>query len=264
VDGGYRVSGRWGFNSGSPHCAWLLGGCVVHDGDAPRLGPTGAPVTRHLFFPASDYTLLDTWSTGGMRGTGSHDFTVADAFVPERRALSFAGPPTQPGPLYHFPLFGLFSPLVAAASLGIARGAIDALTDLATTKPTQGGKALLRDEELVQYQVAQAEAQLEAARAYLIETLGVAWDDVSAGRELSLAQRARLRLAAVHASTSAAAAVDLMYAAGGASSIFTSNPLERAFRDVHAASQHALQQAANYSQVGRVLLGMEPGRGISL
>jgi alkylation response protein AidB-like acyl-CoA dehydrogenase len=97
---GYRVSGRRGFASGSPHCAWLLGGCVVHDSDAPRLGPTGAPVTRHLFFPAADYTLLDTWSTGGLRGTGSHAFTVADAFVPERRALSFAGPPTQPGPLY--------------------------------------------------------------------------------------------------------------------------------------------------------------------
>lgn len=264
VDGGYRVSGRWNFASGSPHCAWLLGGCVIHDGDTPRLGPTGAPVARHLFFPATDYTLLDTWSTGGLRGTGSQDFRVEDAFVPERRVLSFAGPPTQPGPLYRFPLFGLLSPQVAAVSLGIARGAIDALTDLATTKPTQGGQALLRDDELVQYQVAQAEAQLEAARTYLFDTVSATWDDVCAGRELSLAQRARLRLAAVHANTSAAAAVDLMYAAGGSSSIFTSNPLERASRDVHAASQHVLHQAANYSQVGRVLLGMEPGRGVSL
>jgi alkylation response protein AidB-like acyl-CoA dehydrogenase len=264
VEGGYRASGRWGFNSGSPHCAWLLGGCIVHDGDTPRTRDDGAPVIRHLFFPAADYTLLDTWHTGGLRGTGSHDFAVDDAFVPEEHTLSLADPPTQPGPLYRFPLMALLAPLVAAPALGIARGAIDALVTLASTKAPLGGMTLLRENALVQHQVAQAEAQLGAARAFLVDTLGAAWDDVCAGRELSLAQRARLRLAGTHATTSAAGAVDLMYTAGGASSIYTSNPLERAFRDVHAATQHIFGQQSNYGQIGRTLLGMDAGPGIPL
>jgi alkylation response protein AidB-like acyl-CoA dehydrogenase len=108
-------------------------------------------------------------------------------------------------------------------------------------------------------QIAQAEGSLRAARSFVLETLTTVWDDVAAGRPVSLEQRALLRLAATHASESAARAVDLMFNTGGSSSLFTSNPLERAFRDVHAVTQHIFVQQASYEQIGRTLLGADPG-----
>ncbi|MGK4005199.1 acyl-CoA dehydrogenase family protein [Sorangium sp. So ce1036] len=256
VDGGYRVSGRWGFNSGIDHATWLIGGCVLWEGDRVLLRPNGAPAMRYMFFPKAACDVIDTWSVGGLRGTGSHDFTVEDALVPDERSFSFDEPCLR-APLYRLPPFALLAPAFSAVALGIARGAIDALVELATHKAPCGSGALLRDRASAQAAVAQAEAQLRSARLFLLDAVDVAWGDTLAGRPLTLEQRALLRLAATHASTSAAHAVDLMYAAGGASSIYTTNPLERAFRDVHTVTQHVLGQSQNYEAAGRVLLGLE-------
>jgi alkylation response protein AidB-like acyl-CoA dehydrogenase len=102
-DGGYRATGRWPLGSGCQHSSWIVGGCRILDGDQPRLRADGSPVTRILFFPASDCEILDTWHSIGLRGTGSHDYTVADVFVPAARSLSFRDPPVEPGPLYAIP-----------------------------------------------------------------------------------------------------------------------------------------------------------------
>jgi alkylation response protein AidB-like acyl-CoA dehydrogenase len=109
VEGGYRVTGRWPFGSGCQHCAWLVGGCRIFDGDQPRLQADGTPVTRLLFFPAAACEILDTWYTAGLRGTGSHDYAVAEQFVPAAYALSFREPPVQPGPLYALPTLALLT-----------------------------------------------------------------------------------------------------------------------------------------------------------
>ena len=134
VDGGYRVSGRRPLGSGCQHCAWIVGGCRILDGDQPRLGADGTPVMRILFFPAAACEILDTWHSIGLRGTGSHDYAVADLFVPAARSLSFREPPVEPGPLYAMPTIGLFACALAAVPLGIARHAIDILVELAETK----------------------------------------------------------------------------------------------------------------------------------
>src|SRR5262245_5305098 len=96
ASGGWRVSGRWPFASGSEHCRWLVGGCVVRDGGAPR--------ARLMLFPASEARILDTWHVAGLRGTGSHDMTVEDVFVPAERSVSIVDDrPRAQGPLYAFP-----------------------------------------------------------------------------------------------------------------------------------------------------------------
>jgi indole-3-acetate monooxygenase len=259
VEGGYRVTGRWAFASGCEYSTWLVGGCQIYDGGGARVGPTGEPEVRMLFFPRADCEILDTWSVGGLRGTGSHDFQVHEVFVPQRRSFSTADMPMQTGPLYRLPLLALLASMLPAVTVGIARGAIEALTELATNKTPTAMRSLLRDRAMVQVQVAQAEALLRSGRAFLFETVSDAWAQVVAGRPISLQQHALLRLAATHAATCATQAVDLMYQAGGGSSVYTSSRLERAFRDVHVATQHLAIATTVYEPVGRVLLSLDPG-----
>jgi len=256
--GGYRVSGRWGFASGCEHCGWLMGGCVVLADGTPRLLPHGAPDARLMLFPASDARVIDTWTASGLRGTGSHDIAVADLFVPSQRSVSLiTDRPRQPGPLYTFPVFGLLALGIAGVALGIARSAIDALTELASAKTPTGSRKRLAERPVIQMQVADAEAQLRAARAFLFEAVDDAWRGALAQAALSTQQRAVLRLAATHATTSAAKVVDLMYNAGGGSSVYATSPLQRQFRDIHVVTQHMMVAPPTYELTGRLFLGVD-------
>ncbi|TAJ40043.1 MAG: hypothetical protein EPO55_09885 [Reyranella sp.] len=260
VAGGYRVSGRWAFGSGIEHSDWTIGICVVHDGDAPRLEPDGAPVERLVFFPTSAAEIIDTWHVSGLRGTGSHDYSVTDLFVPENHSIEIVTPvPTTPGPLYALPFRTVFGVAIASAALGIARGAIDAFERLAIARAGRGGPGQLRDTPAVQGDVGRAESLLRSARAFLLETAQEAWDEIEAGRSDLLRMRALLRLANTQAAAASAQVVDLMYNAGGGSSVYESSRLERCFRDVHAAIQHRAVSAGNYELAGSVLLGLDPG-----
>jgi alkylation response protein AidB-like acyl-CoA dehydrogenase len=260
TDGGYRLSGGWTMASGSSHCTWFTAGATVYDGDRPRRRADGTPETLVAFVPRREVRVLDTWYVGGLRGTASNDWEVAGAFVPAERTFVIRGRSVQPGPLYAFPLVSLLACSVASVTLGIARGAIDALIDLAKAKIPLTSQDLLRERATVQDQVGRAEALLQGGRAFLFQEIDAAWQDVLAGREVGPDQRARLRLAAVHAATSAAQAVALMYTAGGATAIYASSSLERAFRDVHTATHHFLIQEQHYATIGSLLLGLDlPG-----
>lgn len=258
VDGGYRVTGRWPFGSGCEHCTWLLGGCVTIDNGTPHLLPNGAPDIRMMIFPASQCTVIDTWSVAGLRGTGSHDIAVTEVFVPQQHAVSLiTDTPRQPGPLYAFPVFGLLALGIAGVALGMARGAIDTLVALANDKTPTGSRRLLSERAVVQMYIAQAEALLRAARAFLFETVNALWTSVVAGGQITLEQRALLRLAATHVASSAAQAIDLMYQCGGGTSIYTTSPLERYFRDIHAVTQHLMVAQPTYEVIGRIFLGLK-------
>src|SRR6266566_4378199 len=165
VDGGYRVTGRWPLGSGCQHSAWIVGGCRILDGDQPRLTADGTPVTRILFFPAAECEILDTWHSIGLRGTGSHDYAVADAFVPSARSLSFREPPTEAGPLYAMPTIALFAAVLAAVPLGIARHAIDIVRELARTKIASRSRRSLTEDATMQANLGIAEAALRSPRA---------------------------------------------------------------------------------------------------
>jgi alkylation response protein AidB-like acyl-CoA dehydrogenase len=257
VDGGYRVTGRWPLGSGCQHSAWIVGGCRILDGDQPRLTPAGAPITRILFFPAADCKILDTWHSIGLRGTGSHDYTVADVFVPAARSLSFREPPTEAGPLYMMPTIALFGTVLAAVPLGIARHAIDILLELAGTKIASRSRQSLRADVTMQANLGHAEALLCSGRAFLYEALGEAWRVISAGETLSIAQRAMLWLASSHAAATAKQATELMFSAGGSVSPYTSGGLERCVRDIHAAGQHITVAPANYQMAGQAFLDLD-------
>lgn len=258
VEGGYRASGRWAFGSGCQHSAWLIAGCAVVDGDRPRRHADGTPELVSLVFPAEDVVIHDTWNVAGLRGTGSHDFEVRDVFVPEARTLAAPSPQArESGPLYAFPLYGALALGIAAVALGIARAAIDELCALAVRKTPSASRRSLAERALVQADVAEAEALHGAARAFLRESVAVAYATAEQNQPLTIAERARLRLASTHAVRGAARAVGLMYEAGGGTSIYASSRLQRCFRDVHVVTQHTMIGRPTLEVYGRVRLGLD-------
>jgi alkylation response protein AidB-like acyl-CoA dehydrogenase len=257
IDGGYRVMGRWPFASGIMHANWLMGGCRIMDGDSPRLTPAGAPMAKLMFLPRAEGQVLDTWHTGGLRGTGSHDFEVKDVFVPASRSVRFADPPVERGPLYSFPAISLFATLIASVSLGIARHALEAFKELAGVKKPSWSQDLLRARPVAQSHLGEAEGLLRAGRAFLFESLRAAWEVARRGEPLSWEQRGLLWLSATQAATQALQAVDIVYRAGGASSVYASTQLERCLRDIRTASQHLCVMPTNYEVAGQLFLGAE-------
>jgi indole-3-acetate monooxygenase len=260
IDGGYRVSGRWGYGSGIDHSAWTIGNCVVEDESGPRRSPSGAPELRFMLVPTSDVEIMDTWRVGGMRGTGSHDFRIENLFVPERYSIpAFVTQATQPGALYRMPMMSLFAFALASVTLGVARAALDAFIELAGAKTPMGSTVMLRDKTSVQADFARAETMVRAARAFIVEAVEQQWAEITAGQAPSLAKRAAMRQASTFAGEASVRAVDLVYAAAGGSAIYESGRLDRCFRDVHVAVQHIGLATNNYEPAGRVLLGLDPG-----
>ena len=263
VEGGYRVSGRWPYASGSQHCTWLLGVCHVLEGDQPRLTATGAPEVRAVLLPAAQATIWeDTWEVSGLVGTGSHDFSLAQVFVPEAYTCRFGpGMPRGPhyqGPLYRFPFVGVFRLPVSAVALGIAQGAIEACLALAPAKRAILGTGVLRDQPLFQARIAEAVALVRSARAWLHMAVQQAWATTVASGTATVAERTDLLLAAVHATHSAAAAVQLVYTGAGGTANYRHSVLQRALRDVHAVTQHIGTAPQQYEDAGRMVLGLEP------
>jgi alkylation response protein AidB-like acyl-CoA dehydrogenase len=258
TEGGYRVSGRWPFASGCEHSAWRMGGTMVMGDKGPELLPNGAPDVRSVLFRADETKVIDTWDTSGLRGTGSHDLEVSDVVVPRSRTFSLlTGQPKHAG--YTLPFFGVLASGVAAVGLGIARAAVDTFVAMAKTKTPPGSKRTLVHRELVQMDVARAEAKLRSARAFLFEAMEEAMVATANGTDAppALMARARLRLAASHAAEESAAVTALVYQAGGGSAIYAKSPLQRQFRDAHVVTHHLMVSQTATTLAGRVLLDVE-------
>jgi indole-3-acetate monooxygenase len=260
VPGGYRVGGTWDFASGCRHASWMGAHCQVVEPDGSiRRDARGKLVVRTLLFPAREATVLDTWNTIGLCGTGSESYRVADLFVPEAFSGARADPTfrVEKGPLYAFTMPGLYAVGVAGVALGIAGAMFEAFVALAGTKAPRN-LSRLADNAVVQAEVARAEAKLGAARAYLIETLASIYaraDDVEA---IEVADRARVRLACTNAIQAAIEVADFAYKGAGVDAIFPGSPFERRFRDMHTLSQQIQSRTSHYEEVGQVLLGMPP------
>jgi alkylation response protein AidB-like acyl-CoA dehydrogenase len=259
VEGGYRVNGTWLYASGSRHAEWLGGHCPLVDAQgAPCLGPDGKPAERTVLFRKTNAVIRDVWQVVGLKGTGSDTYTVSDLFVPAQYTFTreAAADRRETGALYRFTTFQLFGVGFAGIALGIARATLDALIQLASVKVPMLAAKPLRDNAVVQSQVACAEAKLQSSRALLMQTLDQMWALASAGESFTIQQRATLRLAAVHAIHQSKDVVDTAYHLAGGSAIFENQAFERRLRDIHAVTQQVQSQIVNFEVVGQVLLGL--------
>ncbi len=255
---GYRVTGRWNWGSGSLNARWIMGGSLVlgEDGKPEMLGRV--PNSRMMIVPRDEAAIEDSWHVMGLCGTGSNQFSFDDLEVAHAFSVALATDrPRIEAPLYAFPAFGLLAIGIAAVALGIGQGALDEFVALAGAKTPQYSKKSLANRPQAQLRFAEAMAIIESARAFLHDAVGHAYDRAAKDGVIDDAARARLRLAACHATKQAAQAVTLLHTEAGGTSVFLSTPLQRRFRDVHVATQHLMVSGATQELSGRVLLGVE-------
>jgi indole-3-acetate monooxygenase len=266
VEDGDRVSSRWRFGSGCQESSWLLGSFQILDGGQPRHSPDGTSVSWRGVFPRAEVQSVEgSWDVAGLRGTGSFDWTVEDVCLPERRTMAHASVPLDnpwkrwPGVTYALPTQAWVGPHHSAVITGIARAGIDALIQLAGGKTPRGRTGLLCEHPQVQDAVGRADAMLNAGRVYRSAMITELWNTVAAGKETTLEQRTRCRLAAVYAADNARAAMDLMYRHGGSTSFQRESRLAECWRDLHVVGQTVTIAPEWYPIGGRVYLGMDPG-----
>ncbi len=258
---GHRVSGEWGMASGSRHATWI--GLM-----APVFDATGAPVVlphdaanRVFFVPAAQVEWIDNWDVTGLRATCSGGFRVRDLLVP--RGFSTLhhhelGAEVDTA-LYKLPIMLTFAIGFSGIALGVARSMLDAVTRLAVAKKPRMMESALRENELVQFQIGEAEARLRAARAYAETTIERAWESVLSSGVLSLEHAMNIRLATTFAIHEAKAVASSAWEISGASAIFTSNPLERRWRDINTITQQLQGRKTHLQDVGAYLLGLGSG-----
>jgi indole-3-acetate monooxygenase len=252
--GNYRLSGRWDWGTGSTHSQWLICGAMVFESEAapaPMLTSTKAPVIKAFVVPASACTLIDTWYTHGMRGTGSGDFEVRQLDVAADYAFDglFAAPVTETA-LTAIP-YAMQAPLPhAALAIGIAEGALEHFKTLASAKTPLMTQALLKDRELIQRAYGEATAMVKGSRAYLTQVTQHAWHH--AGNTVPLPSvGSDISLACTDITQRCVAAVDSCYQLAGGTSVFEVSPLQKAFRDIHVAASHFLVNPDKYTAVGK-------------
>ena len=258
VDGGVRVSGRWPFASGITHAEWVWAGCLVTENGQPRMTATG-PEIVHVCLPVQEIVIHDTWYVSGLSGTGSNDFSASDVFVPDRRIFALLDPAShRREPLYRMPPLALFVFQLACVSLGIARAALDELSELAQTKVPSLRTAVLADAPVAQVELARAEAALGAARALLYQSADEMWQTVCAGGAPDGRQLALARVAMIHAVETGAAVARTANTLAGGSSIYSKSSLQRHARDAEAVTHHFTVAPHAWEDAGRVLLGRPP------
>ena len=261
VPGGYQVTASWSFASGSQHASWL--GChvpVVEADGSPRKHADGTPTIRTMLFPKSATKFTDIWHTIGLRGTASNQYAVKDLFVPEAYSLdvlSRRAPQGEARLLYRFSSLQLYAAGFAGVALGIAGSTLTHFIKLARDKIPRGARHTMRNNNVVQSEVARAEARLASARRYLIGTLEDTTEGVRKRGHITLDERMTIRLASTFAIHTSIEIVDMLYQSAGATAIFNDNPFERRFRDIHSVAQQLQGRQQHFETVGQYRMGLE-------
>jgi 3-hydroxy-9,10-secoandrosta-1,3,5(10)-triene-9,17-dione monooxygenase len=257
VEGGYKVSGRWSFSSGSDHCQWVfLGGFVPPDGEQK------APDMRTFLLPRADYKIDDTWHVAGLKATGSKDIVVDDAFVPEHHTHKLIdgffrkspGNAVNPAPLFKLPFGQIFVRSVSTSAIGCAQGALEAYNSVAAKRVAAGDGAKVAEDPTAQVVAAEASALIDEAKLVLRRNFDVLMNAARTGADMPVDQRVRFRYDSSRAVAKCVQAVDGLFTASGGRAIFLSSPLLRYFMDVHAARAH---YANNPDKPGRNFGGVQ-------
>jgi 3-hydroxy-9,10-secoandrosta-1,3,5(10)-triene-9,17-dione monooxygenase len=263
VDGGHLLSGRWSFSSGCAHASWVLLGGIVPDAD-------GTPADfRTFLLPASDYAIEDVWDTVGLRGTGSNDIVVDEAFVPGHRSLSFMdvsrlispGQAVNPAPLYRLPYGAVFSYAITTPIIGMAAGAYDAHVAYQRdrVRASYVGQKAAQD-PYGQVRVAEAAARLDDAWLAAEHNMTALMAHARAGEKIPFALRLRVRRDQVRGTGQAISAVDLLFENSGGRALRTGTPIQRFWRDAHAGRVHAINDPERaLSMFGRGEFGLDVG-----
>lgn len=249
VDGGYELTGRWGFVSGCEHATHLFLNAVEGVAD-------GHPSMRASVLDPTDVTIEDTWTVAGLRGTGSHHVSARGAVAsPERTFVPLVDPPCVDVPIVHIPTPALFALGIAAVAIGAAQGALDEVVSLAHGKVPLLAPGPLAASPLFHHDLARADAGLAAGRALVADATGRLWERAEAGADASIEDRAKARAAAAWATDAALVATEFAYRAGGGGAVYAESPLQRRLRDVHAMTQHFLVRPDTFVTAGGILAG---------
>lgn len=246
VEGGYRLSGRWAWGSGCALAHWVSAGAMSDDNSFLQ-----------LLVQASDIEIHENWNPVGLGGTGSHDFSITDVFVPDGRYVAFGrARPTVDAAIARTPGFVLFGAGIAGVMIGIARRAVAEATELSQTKRPAQAKRFLSESPISQVELARADSLVRSATAYLFGEVEAVCELVARGERVPVENRLHVRQAAAFVSEQCIDAVDRCYGLGGGSSIHTDTALARCFRDVHTAAAHIMVSARTFETVGRHLVGL--------
>jgi 3-hydroxy-9,10-secoandrosta-1,3,5(10)-triene-9,17-dione monooxygenase len=264
VDGGYIFNGRWQFSSGTDHCDWIILGAMLGDEKGIPLMP---PQMLHMILPRSDYEIVpDSWDVVGLRGTGSKDVIVKDAFVPDYRTMDATkvmdGTAQREAgmtkTLYLMPWSTMFPLGISSATIGICEGALAAHLDYQRERVGASGTAI-KDDPYVLYEIGQAAAEIDASRQALLANVDRVYDLVDAGREVSFADRAAVRRSQVRAVWRAVTAVDAIFSRSGGNALRMDKPLQRYWRDAHAGMAHAIHvPGSTYHASALSSFGVDP------
>ena len=261
ANGGFRLRGRWSFSSGCDYCEWaMLGG----------MAPVGAgepPDVRTFLVPRQDYAIDDNWHVMGLSGTGSKDIVIDAAFVPEHRThslrdafyLTNPGAVVNDGPLYRLPFGIVFPNCIASPAIGVALGALRAFREQTKTRVSARDQSRVAEDPFMQFRLAEAASEVDGARDRVLANFAEMMRRARAGEEIPLTDRARYRWDAAKGLDWSMRAVDRLLEASGGRGIFLSNPIQRAWRDVHAMRAHAGNNPEKAAAIfGRSEFGLPP------
>lgn len=261
VDGGYRISGRWSFSSGCDHCSWsFLGGFVPPHGEFNR------PDMRTFLLPRADYTIVDNWNVSGLKGTGSKDVVVDDAFVPEHRthrfshgfALSSPGNALNDAPLFRIPFGQLFTRTVANPATGMLRGALDSYLEITSRKIGQADGSRVSLDPAAQEIAANARATIDEINLVLRHDFAEMMRLARAEEPIPVEKRVQWRYHSSRSVVRAVAGVDDLFTTSGGRALFDGADIRRYFLDAHAARAHYANNPSKPGRnLGRVLLGLQ-------
>ena len=267
VDGGYQLRGSWPFSSGVGSCAWnMLASVVASDDEADGIE------YRIFLLPEADYKILDTWNVAGLRGTGSSDVEVRDAFVPDHMTVAVGnlaggmapGSKVNPNPLYNLPVFSLFPYVLSGVALGNAQACLDDYAEVARHRISTYNRAKLSDFQSTQIKIAEASAKIDAARLIMRSACTEAMENARRSRTPDMAIKTKYRRDGAFSVNLCTDAVSMLFAASGARGLFTTGVLQRQFRDAHAINSHlAFNFDAAGTNYGRVALGL-PSENLTL
>jgi alkylation response protein AidB-like acyl-CoA dehydrogenase len=258
VDGGYRLTGKWSFASGSRHTTWIGAHGAVQNPDGTPHFRYGEPDVRSFLFPKQQAAIIDDWQVLGLRGTGSDTYSVTDLFVPDAHAPHREAPEErrESGPLYSIHSTPLYAIGFCGVTLGLARRMLESYVALARGRHSRASPSTMAANHAVQREIGLLEAKLSAARAFLHEAVCQTWDAAVKG-DVDVDTRMRLRLATTYGMNEATDVSIACYRGAGTAAILNSAPFERRLRDAMSASQHMQAMLPLIEMVGRHIIGSE-------